>query len=72
MSGLVRRDLVRVGTCSARSALCRDVLYEVVFVSVRVRGVRLCVATFSAKLGCVSGLVRRGLLSFETCSSRSG
>jgi len=67
-SRIVRRGLVSVETCSASSALCRDVFGEVGLVSVRVRRGRVSVGTCSAKsgfcrdlfgeVGLLSGLVR--------------
>jgi len=45
VSGRIRSGLVIVGSCLARSALCRDVFDEVVFTPVRVRRSRLKVGT---------------------------
>jgi len=51
MSGRERRGLVSVGTCSPRSALCRDVFDEVGLVSGHDRRGRLFVGTCSVKSG---------------------
>jgi len=51
MSIRVRRGLVSVGTCSARSAKCRDMNDDGGLVSLLVRRVRLNVATCSTKSG---------------------
>jgi len=49
MSRLVRRGLVSVETCSARSALCRDVFGEVGLVSVSFRRGRDSVGTCTSR-----------------------
>jgi len=51
MSGLERRGLVSEGTCTPKSALCRDVFDEVVLVSGHVRRGSVFVGTCSVKSG---------------------
>jgi len=47
VSGLVRQSPIIVGTCSSKSAYCRDLFFEVVGVTVCVRRIRLSVGTWS-------------------------
>jgi len=68
MSGLVRRNRFIDGTCSAWTAFCRDVFWQVGVLSGRARRGRVTVGFFSARsslcrdvfvdVGLVSELVR--------------
>jgi len=60
VSGRVRRGRFSVGTCSAKSAYCRDMSEEVGYCR-----------DVNGEVLLVWGRVRRGRLSGGTCSTRS-
>jgi len=66
VSGIVRRSWVSVGTCSAKSALCRDVHGEEgLFVGTSPAKSAYCRDMY-CEVGLMSGHVRGGRLSVAT------